>query len=175
MKQKNALIQKKPGVASALEIFSNGAQKLREAGQWLLIVLQLQIIAEREAVRPDAVSAILLLNHISAGEHIRCVATAAEFFQTAIRHGINDLPPCGMLFFQRGGSAIPHQECRLLGGKGVRKALKMLPNGMGVDEMIKIHYSVPSGMLRNNNCPRGPWAFFRIVIACSSRVCRFSG
>lgn len=35
--------------------------------------------------------------------------------------------------------------------------------------------SVPSGMLRNDSCPSGPWAFFRIVMECSSRVCRFSG
>ena len=71
MKQKNTLIQKRLDTASALEIFSNGAQKLREAGQWLLIILQFQIIAECKTIRPDAVSAVLLLNHISAGKHIR--------------------------------------------------------------------------------------------------------
>lgn len=64
---------------------------------------------------------------------------AAALAHGAVRHGVDDFPPCSDLFVKRGRAAVPHQKRCLGRGELVAELLEVLSDVAGVDKAINVH------------------------------------
>ena len=64
---------------------------------------------------------------------------AAACVHGAVRHGVDDFPPCSDLFAKRGRAAVPHQKRCLGRGELVAELLEVLSDVAGIDKAINVH------------------------------------
>lgn len=64
---------------------------------------------------------------------------AAACVHGAVRHGVDDFPPCSDLFVKRGRAAVPHQKRCLGRGELVAELLEVLSDVAGIDKAINVH------------------------------------